>query len=324
MFHRGGRFAALLCGAVFAGSAFAQAYPTKAVIMQVGFAAGGPTDIASRGIAQGMSPTLGQSVVVENRAGANGQIALEYVRRAAPDGYTIMPLLSTTLVAVLVAGKTISPEEVTPIASIYDSNFVVLVNPNAPLMSDVKSLKDLIAVLKANPGKVDYTSAGTGSTGNLFGARMASALGLQWQHIGYNGLGPASTDLMAGRIAVAIGNFPQDVEYIKAGKLRAISTSGMSRMARYPEAQSLAEQGYPQLSLTTWGSIAGPAKLPKPVVDKLDAAVKGFFSQKDLVDKVALQFPEPTYQPASAIEKHLREDIEPLAKVVKDSGIKSQ
>ncbi|HXC37955.1 MAG TPA: tripartite tricarboxylate transporter substrate binding protein [Burkholderiales bacterium] len=315
------QFAALVGSAVLAASAFAQGYPNKPVTMVVGFAAGGPTDIAARLIAEGMSPSLGQTIIVQNKPGANGQIAFDDLKRVAPDGYTIGPLLSTTLVAVLVAGKTFSPADVTPVAFIYDSAFVVLVNPNAPLMSNVHSLKDLIAVVKANPGKVNYTSAGTGSTGHLFGARVGAAQGLQWEHIGYQGLGPAGNDVMAGRVAVAIGNIPNDVEFIKVGRLRAVSTSGV-KMARYPEAPGLAEQGYGQLAMSTWGSISGPAGLPKPVVDKLSAAVRAFFDKPDLVEKVALQFPEPKYQPPEVVEKRMRDDIDALSKVVKESGIR--
>jgi len=313
--------AALFCGALLAGSAFAQAYPTKPVVMMVGFAAGGPTDIASRLIAQGMSPSLGQTIVVENKPGANGQIAYEELKKRPADGYTIAPVLSTNLVAMLVAGKPVSHSDITPVAMIYDSAFVVLVNPGAPLMSNVHTLKDLVAVVKANPGKVNYTSAGTGSTGHLFGARLGSGLGLQWEHIGYQGLGPAGNDVMAGRVAVAMGNFPNDVEFIKAGRLRAVSTSSM-RMARYPDAPSMGEQGYGQLALGTWGSVAGPGGMPKPVVDKLSSAVRAFFDQKELVEKVALNFPEPKYQGPEVVEKHLREDIDVLSKVVKESGIK--
>jgi len=316
------QFAALLGSAVLAGSAFAQGYPNKPVTMLVGFAAGGPTDIASRLIAEGMSPSLGQTIIVQNKPGANAQIALDDVKRAAPDGYTFGPLLSTTLVAMLVAGKTFSASDVSPIAFIYDSAFVALVNPNAPLMSNVHNLKDLIAVVKANPGKVNFTSAGTGSTGHLFGVRVGQAMGLQWEHIGYQGLGPAGNDVMAGRVAVAFGNIPNDVEFIKAGRLRAISTSTGVRMARYPEAPSLTEQGLGQLSIGTWGSIAGPAGMPKPVVDKLSAAVRAFFDKPDLVEKVALQFPEPKYQSPEVVEKRMREDIDALTKVVKESGIK--
>ena len=315
---------ALLCGAILAGSAFGQAYPNKPIKMIVPFAAGGPTDIAARLIAEGMSANLGQQILADNRGAAGGQIAIEGLKASPPDGYTISLLLTPNIVSTLVSGKSIAASDFTPIAFLYDSVFVTLVNPNAPLMSNVKTIKDLIEVVKANPGKVNYTSSGTGSTGHLFGARISAAQNLKWEHVGYKGLGPAAIDLMAGRIAVAFGNIPNDVQFIKEGKLRAVSTSGMTRMARYPETPSLAESGYPQLSIGTWGGIVGPAGMPKAMADRLSVAVRAFFDRPDLVEKVALNFPEPKYQGPDAVEKRIREDIDAMSKVIRESGIKAE
>jgi tripartite-type tricarboxylate transporter receptor subunit TctC len=320
----GRRAFALLCGVVLAGSAFGQAYPSKPIKLIVPFAAGGPTDIAARLIGEGMSANLGQQIIADNRGAAGGQIAIEGLKASPPDGYTISLLLTPNIVSTLVSGKPIAVTDFTPIAFLYDSVFVTLVNPNAPLMSNVKTMKDLIEVVKANPGKINYTSSGTGSTGHLFGARISAAQGMKWEHVGYKGLGPAAVDLMAGRIAVAFGNIPNDVQFIKEGKLRAVSTSGMTRMARYPETPSLAESGYPQLSIGTWGGIVGPAGMPKAMADRLSVAVRAFFDRPDLVEKVALNFPEPKYQGPEAVEKRLREDIDAMSRVIRESGIKAE
>jgi tripartite-type tricarboxylate transporter receptor subunit TctC len=315
---------ALAIGAALAGPAAAQQFPTKPVKFLVGFAAGGPTDLAARFIAEGMSPSLGQPVVVENRPGASGQLAHDALKTSPADGYTFSFFMTPTIVSTIVSGKSISTAEITSIGGIYDSVFIVLTNPNAPLMANVRTLKDLIDVVKANPGKVNYTSAGPGSTGHLFGARIGVAEKLQWEHIGYKGIGPASTDLMAGRVAVAFGNFPNDVQFIKEGKLRAIVTSGAQRMPRYPSAPALTETGYGNLGLGTWNGLAGPAGMPKGVTERLTAALRAFFDKKDLVEKVALHFPEPTFQSAEAFEKRAREDIEAISKVVKEAGIKPE
>jgi tripartite-type tricarboxylate transporter receptor subunit TctC len=316
--------AALLCGAIVSGSAFAQAYPSKPVRFLVGFAAGGPTDLAARIIAEGMSANLGHQVIVENRPGASAQLAHDALKTSAPDGYTFGLFMTPMVVATLVASKPVSTADVTMIGGIYDSVFIVLANPNAPLMSNVNTLRDLITVVKANPGKINFTSAGTGSTGHLFGARIGVAEGLKWEHIGYKGIGPAATDLMAGRIAVAMGNFPNDVELIKEGKLRAIVTSGNARMPRYPNTQSLNEAGYGQLGLGTWAGLGGPAGMPKNVTDRLVTAYRSFYERKDLVDKLSLHFPEPKFQAPEAFEKRAREDIEAIVKVVKEAGIKPE
>jgi tripartite-type tricarboxylate transporter receptor subunit TctC len=314
--------AALLCATLIAGPSFGQTFPSKPVKFLVGFAAGGPTDLAARFIAEGMGGSLGQPVIVENRAGASGQIAHDALKTSTPDGYTIGLLMTPTLVSILVSGKPISASEVTPIAGLFDSVFIVLANPNAPLMSNVNTLKDLVTVVKANPGKVNYTSAGPGSTGHLFGARLGIAEGLKWEHIGYKGIGPASVDLLAGRVAVAMGNFPNDVELIKQGKLRALSTSGPAQMARYPGTPSLVESGYGNLSLGVWGGVVGPAGIPRGVADRLTNAVQGFFAHKDLVDKMALHFPEPRMLSPEVLQKHVQDDIEAMAKVVKEADIK--
>ena len=316
--------AALLGGAILSGPAFGQAFPSKPLKFLVGFAAGGPTDLAARFIAEGMTANLGQQVVVENRPGASGQLSHEALRSSPPDGYTFSFLMTPTVVSMIVSGKPISTAEVTPIGGIYDSVFIVLANPNAPLMANVNTLKDLVAVIKANPGKVNYTSAGPGSTGHLLGARIGVAEGLKWEHIGYRGIGPAATDLMAGRVAVAMGNFPNDVQLIKDGKLRALVTSGPARMPRYPGAPSLSEAGFGNLSLGTWNGLAGPAGLPKNVAERLTTALRAFFGNADLVAKVAMHFPEPAFQAPEAFEKRAREDIEAIAKVVKEAGIKAE
>jgi len=227
-------------------------------------------------------------------------------------------------VSMIVSGKPISISEITSLGGIYDSVFIVLSNPNAPLMANVNSIKDLIEVVKANPGKVNYTSAGPGSTGHLFGARIGVAEKLNWEHIGYKGIGPAATDLMAGRVAVAFGNFPNDVQFIKDGKLRALVTSGNARMPRYPGTPSLNEAGYGQLGLGTWNGLAGPAGLPKNVADRLTNSLRAFFDNKGLVERVALHFPEPAFQSPDAFAKRAGSDIDAIANVVKEAGIKPQ
>jgi tripartite-type tricarboxylate transporter receptor subunit TctC len=313
---------ALLAGLV-AGPALAQGYPAKPLKMIVGFAAGGPTDVGARVLAEAMSADLGQPIVVENRGGAGGQLGYEALKASPADGYTISLLMTPVVVASMVAGKTVSPSDVTPVAFLYDSTFIMLVNPAAPHMADVKTMKDLVAAVKANPGKVNYTSAGTGSTGHLFGARIGKALDLDWEHIGYPGIGPASTDLMAGRIAVAMGNFPNDVQFIKEGKLRAITTSGETRMERYPDAPSLKESGFAELSLGTWAGVVGPAGMPKEATERLDRAVQAFFARPDMVAKMALHLPEPKYGSGAALDARLKGDIAAIDRVIKEAGIKA-
>lgn len=321
------KMSAMVCGALLAasalaGSAFAQAFPNKPLKMIVGFAAGGPTDIACRVLAEAMSADLGQPIVVENRGGAGGQLGYEALKSSPADGYTFGLHMTPILVSSLVAGKPMAASDVTPISFIYDSTFIVLVNPATPETANVNNINDLIAAIKANPGKINYTSAGTGSTGHLLGARLGAALGLKWEHIGYSGIGPASVDVMAGIVPVALGNFPNDIQFIKEGKLRAISTSGMTRMERYPGVPSLAEQGHGNLSLGTWAGVVAPAGIPKEAAERLDRAVKAFFARPDMVAKMGLHFPEPKYGTAAQLAERLSGDIDAMTKVIKEAGIK--
>jgi tripartite-type tricarboxylate transporter receptor subunit TctC len=312
-----------LAGLAMAGPASAQTFPNKPLKLIVGYAAGGPTDVGARVLAEAMAADLGQPVLVENRGGAGGQLGFEALKASAPDGYTISLLMTPMVVASMVAGKTVSAADVTPVSFLYDSTFIVLVNPDAPHMANVRSMADLAAAVKANPGKVNYTSAGTGSTGHLFGARIGKALDLQWEHIGYAGIGPASTDLMAGRVAVAMGNFPNDLQLIKDGKLRALSTSGGTRMKRYPDAPSLQEAGFGQLSLGTWAGVVGPPGMPKAVTDRLDRAVRAFFARPEMVEKMALHLPEPKYGTGAELAERVRGDLDAIAGVIKEAGIKA-
>jgi tripartite-type tricarboxylate transporter receptor subunit TctC len=322
--------AALLCGALiasdalFAGCAWAQAYPSRPVRMLIGWAAGGPTDISGRLFASVMSTVLDQPVVVEGKPGASGQVAHEVLKNAAPDGYTIEIFTAPTVIGSLLVNKPVSPGEVAPVAMLYDAPGAVIVNPAAPLMSGVQTMKDLVAVARANPGKISYTSAGTGTAGHLTGAWIGLGEGLKWDHVGYKGVAPASVDLMAGRVQVAFGAASNDQQLWKDGKLRIISTTGRVRMTRFPGVPSLVESGYGQYSTSSWGGFAAPAGTPPAAIERLAAAVRTLFDRPDMVEKLAAQFPEPAFQPGEVVTRRMREDIENFSRIIREVGIKAE
>jgi tripartite-type tricarboxylate transporter receptor subunit TctC len=310
-----------MAGILASVQVFAQTYPAKPIRMLVGYAAGGVTDSAARLIAEDISPRIGQPIVVENRPGASGQISHDSLKLSAPDGYTIELLTTPTIVATLVAGKAISASEMTPIAMHYDGPFPILVSTSAPYMASVRTLKDLVAVVKANPGQVNYTSAGTGSTGHLLGAAIGLAADLQWTHVGYKGPSLAATDLLAGRISMVMTNMPNDIQLIKEGKLRAIGTSGLTRLSSY-DAPSIGEVGFPELAVTSWGGFVGPAGLPKNMADRLSTELKATLDKPDLIARLTVFNSNPAYQSGEALSRRVREDIEKFSRIVKQANIK--
>jgi tripartite-type tricarboxylate transporter receptor subunit TctC len=313
---------AIILGAL-AGNLHAQDYPNKPIRMLLGYAAGGPSDLGARLFADSMAATLGQSVVVENRPGASGQIAHDALRASPADGYTIEFYATPTLLSSLLVAKPVSASEIAHIALVYETSSAVLVNPAAPLMANVQTLKDLVAVAKANPGKVTYTSAGTGSTGHLSGAWLGIGEGIKWEHIAYKGIAPASVDVVAGRIPVMFGALTSDQQLVKEGKIRVVSTVG-GRSARWPAAPSLAEAGYGQYSLTTWGGFAAPAGTSRASVDRLAAGVRSLFDKPELVARVGIQLGDPRFQPGEVLERRMREDIENFTRIIREAGIKAE
>jgi tripartite-type tricarboxylate transporter receptor subunit TctC len=315
---------ALVCAALLASPAQSQTFPDKPIKLLIGWAAGGPTDVSARLFADVMSATLGQPVVMENRAGASGQIAHDVLKTTPADGYTIEIYTTPTVVGAILAGKTVTPTEVAPIALTYDAGGGLIINPAAPYLANVQTVKDLIAVVKANPGKIPYTSAGTGTTGHLAGAWIGIAEGLKWEHIAYKGVAPASVDVVAGRVGVVFGQVTNDAQLIKEGKLRVISTTGVARLQKYPGTPSLAESGYGQYSMSSWGGFAAPAGTPRQTIDKLAASVRAAFDRPEIVAKLATQIPEPAFQPAEVMARRLREDIENFSRVIREAGIKAE
>ena len=242
-----------------AGQALAQSYPTQPIKLIVPFPPGGPTDTAARIIGQKMSEGLQQPVLVENRAGASGMLGTEATAKSPADGYTLVMLATPTLLA-----NHLYPQkrydlfkDFTPIGSAYDLPIVMVVNPQ--LMPDVTGLQQFVAKAKAQPGKLNYTSAGNASFGHLSTELLKSQGQFDVQHIAYRGSAPAITDLLGGQVPMMFSDMIAALPHIKAGKLRAIAVGSASRVVFTPEVKTVAEQGFPGFEAVAWGGLLVPS-----------------------------------------------------------------
>jgi tripartite-type tricarboxylate transporter receptor subunit TctC len=264
---------AALAATALVGPAFAQTYPDRTITMVVPFAAGGSTDLVARILAQKLTEQMGQSVVVENRAGAGGNIGAAAVAKATADGYTLLyGTISTHTLNPLMAKKSAYDpvKDFEPIALIGNIPNVLVVNPSVP----AKTVQELIALAKASPDKYSYASSGVATPLHLSGEMFNSMAGTKMAHVPYRGAGPAMNDLVAGQVPVLFDNLPSSVEFIKAGKIRALAVTTKTRVEQMPDIPTMDEQGLKGYETYSWQAIFAPAKTPKPIVDKLNAEVK--------------------------------------------------
>lgn len=252
--------------------AAAQSYPTRPVKLIVGFPAGGSTDVAARVLADRLSQSLGQAVVVENRAGASGNIASETVARAAPDGYTLLMAASSFAAAPAFFDK-LSWDPVksfTPVGMVATVPILVVTTPSLP----VNSIQELVAYSKENPGKLNMASPGATTLTRLAGEQFKQTAKLDWVTVNYKGGAPAMQDLLSGSAQVMFANISDVIAQVKAGKLKAVAVTTSRRSAIVPDVPTLAESGYPGFAFSTWQAVLGPAGMPREVVDKLNFEIR--------------------------------------------------
>ncbi len=301
------------------GIAYAQAnYPSKPVRLVVGFAAGGPSDILARVASTEMSKTLGEQIYVENRTGASGNIATEFVARSEPDGYTLLlatisqPVNETLFKNLPYRGA----DHFSMIASMVETGLVLLVNPSL----EVKTTQDLIALAKAKPGEVLYATAGKGTATHLAAELFNTAAGIKMTPVHYRGGSETIRDLLSGQVKVMFSTLPPVLELVKQGKLRGIATTGRLREKSLPELPTIAEAGIPGYEVQLWSGLSAPKKTPKAIIDKLAAAARKSLEDPEALKALERQGYSPKYLGPEEFEKFYASEVAKWSKVTSSIG----
>lgn len=294
-------------------------YPTKPVRMLLPLAAGGGMDIIARGVAQKLTESLGQTVVVDNRPSAGGSVAIELTGSAAPDGHTIMMMSASSVThGIIYQPRFDLLKELAPVTQVTAQPYVIVVNPSVP----VSTPQEFVAYAKANPRKLNYASSGNGGLIHLAAELLDSMTGAKLTHIPYKGLGAAYPDIFGGQVHMTIASTISAIPHIKSGKLRAIAMTGKSRSKTLPEVPTLAEGAVPGYDVTQWYGVLAPAKTPAPVVERLQKDIAALLQQPDMVSRMASEGSEPIGNTPSAFGAHIRAETAKWTKVVKQAGIK--
>jgi len=305
-----------------AGPTFAQNWPTKPVKIVVPFGPGGPADIYARVLAQDLTGALGQQFVVENKAGAGGTIGADVVAKATPDGYTLL-MMSNTLTTneTLLANKPYALlRDLVPVAPVNSSDLVMVVTPSLP----AKTLKEFIALAKAQPGKLAYASAGPGTPYHLAGELFKTMTGTDLLHVPHKNSGEARTDVMGGHVQMMFDAVTAMKGNIEAGQVRALATTGMTRSSVLPDVPTLNEAGVPGYETTIWLGIMAPKGTPKEIVDRLNAEIAKVIAKPAIKEAWAKQGAAPMTMAPAEFGTFLKGDIEKWAKVIDKAGLKPQ
>ena len=301
--------------------AWAQDYPSRPVTLIVPYAAGGGNDVMARIVAEKMSRSLGQQIVIENKGGAGGSIATRQVAKAAPDGYTL-GLGGTGTHAI---NPTLYPnvgydprKDFAPVGLIATSALVVLVNTSVP----AKTIGELIALAKHDPGKLNYASAGVGSGIHLGAELFATMAGVKLTHIPYKGSAPALTDLVGGHVAIYFSSLPPAIALIREGKVRALAVTGPQRSALLPDLPTVAEAALPGYESVLHYGIVAPAGTPRPIVEKLNAAMRAALADADVRERIMADGAEPLAGSPEDYAADIDREETKWSKVVKVSGAK--
>jgi tripartite-type tricarboxylate transporter receptor subunit TctC len=318
-FATGLAVAAIVAGAAFAATA--QEYPTRPITLVVPFPPGGSTTIVARIVADRMAESLGQQFVVDNRGGAGGTLGTRQVAHAAPDGYTIALGYTGTLAIGPSLFANVGYDvrrDFAPIGAIAVAPNTLVVHPSFP----AHSVTELIAYAKANPGKVNYGSAGIGTVGHVAGEYFAMATGIKLVHIPYKGTGPAMTDLLGGHIPLSFAPVPAAHEAAKSSLLRMLAVTSLARSPLLPEVPTVAESGVPGFEAVLRYGLVAPTGTPRPVIDRLNAALRAALASEDVRARLAIEGAEP--QPGTPEQYGAEIDREEAqwSKVIKASGAK--
>jgi tripartite-type tricarboxylate transporter receptor subunit TctC len=303
-----------------AGASIAQGYPAKPIRVVVPLAAGGPGDVLARAAGQKLAEQVGQPVIIDNRPGANTNVGTEFVAKAPPDGYTLLCTANpfTTNPALYPRLPYDPIRDFAPITSIGLTPLILVVHPSLP----VKSVKELIALAKVRPGQLLYGSAGNGSGLHLAGEMLNNAAQIKLVHVPYKGVTNAFSDLLGGQISIMFPGAPIALPQVKAGKLRALGTTGDKRTAAAPELAPIHESGLPGYEVSVWYGMLAPAGTPASAITRLHAEISKIVQLADIKERWAALGADPFYTTPVEFAAFLKADVVKWAKVVKASGAK--
>ena len=317
-----GRVVSLVSGVVLGfamTAAVAQTYPTKPIRLVVPFTPGGGTDILGRTVAQKLSESYGQSVVVDNRPGAGGTIGAEIVARAAPDGYTILMVSASYAVNANLYKLPFNPiEDLAPVSQVATVPFVL----TSALSFPATNVRELVELAKAKPGTINFASSGLGSSPHLAGELLKMLAGIDIVHIPYKGGGPALTDQVAGRVELLYNTILQALPMLHAGKVRALAVGGLQRSAALPDVPTIADSGVPGYDFTNWFGVLVPGATPKPIIATLQRDIAKHLHSAELRQRLTAEGAEPVGGTPEAFAQLIAKDIDKIGRIVKAANVK--
>ena len=306
--------------ALIGGTAvIAQTYPVKPIRFVAAFPAGGPSDIVARAIGRRMSEVLGQSVVIENRTGAGGNIGAEAVAKAPPDGYTVLLGGSyVTIAPSLYKKPPFDPiKDFAPVSLIVSNQYVLITHPSVP----ARTVRDLIRIAKAQPGKLNYASTGPGSPPRLCAELFKSMAGVDMVNITYKGATPALVDMIGGHIDVYFGGISGTLPPIASNKVRPLAVTSNKRSSQLPDIPTVAEAALPGYDITTWFGLLAPAGTPREIVNKLNGVIVAIVGDPEMKNYLTGQGVDPVTNTPEQFAAYIKGEVPKFAKIVKAAGI---
>jgi len=315
------RLAAACAMVLCAAGTHAENYPARPIRLIVPLAPAGGMDTIARGIAQKLTESMGQSVVVDNRSGGGGVIGVETVSHSTPDGYTLLMMSATSLIYPLMyKAKYDMQRDFAPIVQVTTQPYVIVVNPNVP----VKSVSELIAYAKANPAKLNFASSGNGSLIHLMTELFKSMTGAPMTHVPYRGIGAAYPDLLGGQIQLIFASSISAMPQIQAGRLRALAVTGAKRAKALPDLPTVMEAGVPGFVVNQWYAMLAPSGTPKPIIDKINNETNKSLTYPDIIQRFTNDGAEAAGGTPQQLAAHMKSEREKWAKVIKDAGIRAE
>jgi len=315
------RLAATCCLAVPASTVIAQPWPAKPVRLIVPFPPGGINDVIARSIGQKLTESWSQQVIVDNRGGAGTVIGTEAVAKSAPDGYTLLLTSAAQAINVTLQSKLPydSIRDLAPVTYIGWSPFLLVVHPSLP----VKSVKDLVALARARPGQIAYSSSGTGTSVHLMGEMLRAGTGIELTHVPYKGIAPALTDLIAGQVQLSFASPLTSAPHVKAGRLRAVAATSPHRARTLQALPTIGESGVPGYSALSWYGIVAPGATAKDLVERMHADIARALNQPDLRDRLTTQGVELVAGGPAQLAEHLKNEIALWGKAVRQANVRA-